>query len=138
MIFFIAVMVWIGGIFVTSDPRTRIDRACVPVTFADSLLVAVVQVIHEPYAMGAHEMMLSVEYGCKFTVWKTFYEERELAGQVGQPQSTASPKVVPQTSRLVEQQRPASETRTPHTEQKEQLTEVQVTSKPLPNYLDNK
>ena len=138
MIFFIAVMVWIGGIFVTSDPRTRIDRACVPVTFADSLLVAVVQVIHEPYAMGAHGMMLSVEYGCKFTVWKTFYEEREVAGQVEQPQNTAATKVLPQTSRLVEQQKPASVTRTPHSEQKEPLTEVQVTSKPLPNYLDSK
>jgi len=138
MIFFIAVMVWIGGIFVTSDPRARIDRACLPVTFADSLLVAVVQVIHEPYAMGAHEMMLSVEYGCKFTVWKSFYEEREAAVQVEQPRSTASQKVLPQTSRVVEEQKPVSAKRSPQTDQKEALTEVQVTSKPLPNYLDNK
>ncbi len=131
-------MVWIGGIFVTSDPRARIDRTCLPVTFADSLLVAVVQVIHEPYAMGAHEMMLSVEYGCKFTVWKTFYEEREAAGQVKQPQNTASQIVLPQTSRMVEDQKTVSVKRTPQTDQKEALTEVQVTSKPLPNYLDNK
>lgn len=131
MIFFIAVMVWIGGIFVTSDPRTRIDRACVPVTFADSLLVAVVQVIHEPYAMGAHEMMMSVEYGCKFTVWKTFYEEREIAKQAPRP------KAAPQqsASRAAEQQvRPAEVS----TEKKEQMTEVHVVTKPLPAYLDNK
>ena len=131
-------MVWIGGIFVTSDPRARIDRTCLPVTFADSFLVAVVQVIHEPYAMGAHEMMLSVEYGCKFTTWKTFYEEREAAGQVEHPQNTASQKVLPQTSRMVEDQKPVSVKRTPQADQKEALTEVQVTSKPLPNYLDNK
>ena len=138
MIFFIAVMVWIGSIFFSSDPRTRIDRACVPVTFGDSLMVAVVQVIHEPYAMAVHEMMLSVEYGCKFAVWKTFYEEREGRGQVEQPQNTASPKVSPQTTPLGEQQKNVSVTRAPIKEEKEPLTEVHITSKPLPNYLDDK
>lgn len=138
MIFFIAVMVWIGGIFVTSDPRARIDRACLPVTFADSLLVAVVQVIHEPYAMGAHEMMLSIEYGCKFTVWKSFYEERNKTGAAEKSETITPKKSQANPVRSSEQQNPVTLPNKAQSEPKEALTEVNVTSKPLPVYLENK
>lgn len=74
MIFFILVMVWAGGILVSSNPDTRIERACVPVSYIDKAVVAVVQLVHEPYAMSTHRLMMRVEYGCQFTVWKTFYE----------------------------------------------------------------
>lgn len=131
-------MVWIGGIFVTSDPRTRIDRACVPVTFADSLLVAVVQVIHEPYAMGAHEMMLSVEYGCKFTVWKTFYEEREKSSRVERTEITAIQKSQAKPAASSDRPKPVALPGRANADQKESLAEVEITSKPLPVYLDNK
>ncbi len=75
MIFFVLVMVWAGSILVTSSPQARIDRGCAPATLADKILVAVVQVIHEPFAEDAHEMMLHFEYGCRFTLWKVFYED---------------------------------------------------------------
>ena len=130
-------MVWIGGIFVTSDPRARIDRACLPVTFTDSILVAVVQVVHEPYAMGAHEMMLSVEYGCKFTVWKTFYE-REQAGQVGQPETSMRPAEIPKPHHGAKETEEVAQTHTSVAVKKERLTEVNITSNPLPSYLDSK
>lgn len=126
MIFFIAVMVWIGGIFITSNPQTRIDRACLPATFADRVLVAVVQVIHEPYAMGAHEMMLAVEYGCKFTVWKTFYEDRESYDDARQMRQSGK--------RALQQQK--SDVR--NSNEKSELTEVRMPGAPLPNYLDGK
>jgi len=129
MIFFIAVMVWVGGIFVTSDPRTRIDRACLPVTFADSVLVAVVQIIHEPYAMGAHQMMLSIEYGCKFTVWKTFYEVRESATRFEQPK--AAQKSAPRKEEVPKRI-------TPSEVKSEQMTEVKVAPQSHPTYGDSK
>lgn len=75
LIFFLLVFVWQGAIFITSDPAKRIERACVPTTIADKVVVAVTQLVHEPYAMGAHEWMLKLEYGCQFMVWKTFYED---------------------------------------------------------------
>jgi len=80
MIFFILVMVWAGGILVTSDPRLRIERACVPVSYLDKAVVAVVQLVHEPFAMSTHRLMMRIEYGCQFTVWKTFYEGSATAG----------------------------------------------------------
>lgn len=81
MIFFILVMVWAGGILVSSDPNTRIERACVPVSYLDKAVVAVVQLVHEPFAMSTHRLMVRIEYGCQFTVWKTFYEGTEKAAE---------------------------------------------------------
>jgi hypothetical protein len=129
MIFFIAVMVWVGGIFVTSDPRTRIDRSCLPVTFADSILVAVVQMIHEPYAMSTHQMMLSLEYGCKFTVWKTFYEVRESATRFEQPKDAQ--RSAPRTEEVPRRI-------TPSEVKSEQMTEVKVAPQSLPEYGESK
>lgn len=138
MIFFIAVMVWVGGIFITSDPRTRIDRACLPVTYADSMLVAVVQVIHEPYAMGAHQMMLAVEYGCKFTVWKTFYEKRELESKVEHNKAVTTQKPQPDALRSDEPAKTSSTSALKTPEKKEQPSDAPVTAKPLPRYLESK
>lgn len=138
MIFFIAVMVWVGGIFITSEPRTRIDRACLPVTYADNMIIAVVQVIHEPYAMGAHQMMLAVEYGCKFTVWKTFYEKRELESRVEQTTSVSNPKPPTEAPRTSELPKPPSSPTLKTPEKKEQVSDAPVTAKPLPRYLENK
>jgi hypothetical protein len=75
MIFFVLVMVWIGAILVTSNPSSRIDRACFPIALLDRVVVATVQLLHEPWAADAHHYMRSFEYGCQFTIWKTFYEE---------------------------------------------------------------
>lgn len=75
MIFFILVMVWMGGIFLTSNTQTRIERACSPVTVSDKIVVAMVQLVYEQWALDAHKMMLQMEYGCRYTVWKTFYED---------------------------------------------------------------
>jgi hypothetical protein len=131
MIFFIAVMVWIGSIFVTSDPQTRIERACVPATFADKVLVAVVQVIHEPYAMGAHEMMLAVEYGCRFTVWKTFYEERDGANM-------SRRKHVGDIERHDKTRQKEQNQHSGSAQQGSDMTEVRIPGLPTPNYLEDK
>ncbi len=121
-------MVWVGGIFVTSDPRTRIERACLPVTFAESVLVAVVQIVHEPYAMGTHQMMLSIEYGCKFTVWKTFYEDREAATRSELPKAVQ--KLEPRAEEIEKKI-------TPSEVKREEMTEVKVPQS-LPAYGDSK
>ena len=77
MIFFVAVMVWMGSIFVSSSPTERIERACEPVALMDKVVVAIVQLVHEPYAQGTHQFMEDFQYGCKFTVWKAFYESKK-------------------------------------------------------------
>lgn len=138
MIFFIAVMVWVGGIFITSDPRTRIDRACLPVTYADSMLVAVVQVIHEPYAMGAHQMMLAFEYGCKFTVWKMFYEKHDLDSKVEHIKAVTSQTPQPEVLHADDPTKKQSTSILKTTENKEQSPDAPATPKTFPRYLESK
>lgn len=128
MLFFIVVMVWVGGIFLTTNPTTRIDRACSPVTFADRILVALVQVIHEPYALGTHEVMLSVEYACKFTVWKTFYEDRETY------RSTKQAPVLVQEDAGKDRQ----EHKNTQTSKESAMVEYRVPGVPLPSYYEGR
>jgi hypothetical protein len=94
MLFFIVVMVWVGAILVTSNASKRIERACFPVGLMDRVVVATVQLLHEPWAADAHHYMKSIEYGCQFTVWKTFYEdlrgERPVPGGSSQTEETPS------------------------------------------------
>lgn len=143
MIFFIAVMVWIGGIFVTSDPQTRIDRGCLPATFADRVIVAIVQVVHEPYALKAHELMLSLEYGCKFAVWKTFYESRD-----GVSNQRRAPQAIDVAPTAETKPTAAPKSTDPKASSPAEMTEVQLPRKastedasgsaPMPNYLESK
>lgn len=92
MIFFILVMVWAGSIFVSSNATTRIERSCAPVAYIDKMVVAVVQLVHEPYALPTHELMLRLEHGCRYTVWKTFYEQPDVDVPVNVPAESAAPR----------------------------------------------
>ena len=92
MIFFIMVMVWAGSIFVSSDANTRIERSCAPISYIDKMVVAVVQLVHEPYALPTHELMLRLEHGCRFTVWKTFYEQPNVVVPVDVPPGRSVPQ----------------------------------------------
>lgn len=142
MIFFILVMVWTGAIFLTSNAATRIERACVPTTVADKIVVAVVQLVYEPWAIDAHQAMLNLEYGCKFTVWKTFYEdvlERTGAEAPTAKNSTGSKKAEP-TSTVVapkESSGKQAPTPAPTPAAPEELQKAEE-KKPLINYMDAK
>ena len=75
--------------------------------------------------MGAHQMMLSVEYGCKFTVWKTFYEVRHSASQIEQPKSMQMS--APQNEEL-------KNGNTPQEVKSEKMTEVNIVPHPLADH----
>lgn len=141
MIFFILVMVWTGAIFLTSSAATRIERACVPATVADKIVVAIVQLAYEPWAMDAHQMMLNLEYGCKYTVWKTFYEDvldrtgaeapAAKATTTSKPPAASSTVVAPKEA--IAKQAPAQAAAAPVEE-----TQPAEAKKPLVNYMDAK
>jgi hypothetical protein len=141
MIFFILVMVWTGAIFLTSSAATRIERACIPATVTDKIVVSIVQLVYEPWAMDAHQMMLNVEYGCKYTVWKTFYEDvlDKSGAQEVTPKAAHAASAVPQATPAVQQQqkqvKPVDAQVSPAEEAKSTDADGK---KPIPNYMDSK
>lgn len=75
LIFFIAVMVWMGGIFVSTDPQVRMDRTCAPVEYMDKAGSGAMQLIDPGWGHATHIFFENMQYGCRFVVWRVFYEE---------------------------------------------------------------
>ena len=68
-------MVWFGSILVTTDPERRMERTCVPMAFAEKAATAGMVLIDDEWAQSTHELFTKWHYGCKFIVWRMFYEE---------------------------------------------------------------
>lgn len=81
LIFFVAVMVWVGSIMLTTKPEARMDRGCFPVELVDRTLTSGVMVVNASWAPGAHDLFQGWTNACKFMVWKIFYEGDWLAQQ---------------------------------------------------------
>lgn len=74
LIFFVAVMIWVGSILVTTKPTERMDRGCFPMEVLDRTLTSGLLLVNASWAPGGHELFQSWTAGCKFVVWKIFYE----------------------------------------------------------------
>jgi len=75
LIFFILVMAWIGAIFVSSDPQVRMDRTCVPVEYMDKAGTGGMQLVDPVWGQATHKFFENMQYGCRFVVWRVFYED---------------------------------------------------------------
>lgn len=74
LIFFVVVMIWVGSILVTTKPTERMDRGCFPMEVLDRTLTSGLLLVNASWAPGGHELFQSWTAGCKFVVWKIFYE----------------------------------------------------------------
>lgn len=75
LVFFIAVLAWIGSVLITTDPQKRIDRFCVPVEYTDRAATSGMQLLDASWGASTHKFFENIQYGCRFVVWKMFYEE---------------------------------------------------------------
>ena len=75
LLFFVAVMAWFGAIFLPSDPQVRMDRTCIPVSYIDKGATAAMQLVDAGWGEGTHEFFENIHYGCRFVVWRVFYED---------------------------------------------------------------
>lgn len=73
--FFVLAFVWFGSILITTNPQSRMDRSCVPVTLMDKVASAGMQVLNDPWGESTHKFFERTHYACRYVVWKTFYEE---------------------------------------------------------------
>lgn len=74
ILFFIASMVWFGAILITTDPQSRMDRTCVPVEYAKRASTAALLLVNDEWAQGSDKMFNELLYGCRFVIWRMFYE----------------------------------------------------------------
>ncbi len=99
LIFFVLVMVWFGSIFITTDPQVRMDRSCVPVSIVDKAATSGMMLLNDGWATGTHKLFEEAHYGCRFIIWRMFYEEdwqkarqaQQAAQQAGEAQPAPTP-----------------------------------------------
>jgi hypothetical protein len=90
LIFFVAVFLWLGSIVITSDPSTRINRTCEPVNIVGGLSVSVTMLANSGMAPSVQHFFDSFNYGCRYTVWRQFFEQDWIASQAEQIKSGAA------------------------------------------------
>lgn len=108
LIFFIMVMAWIGAIFISSDPQVRMDRTCVPVEYMDKAGTGGMQLVDPTWGQATHKFFENMQYGCRFVVWRMFYEEDWKRAQQTQVQPATAPASAPSSTPSGGAARPSS------------------------------
>ena len=83
--------VWFIGIFIVTSPQDRMEKTCAPVEWLGSIATSMSMLfnVDEKTLGSTKAMFVSGTYGCKFTVWRLFYEQDWKAEQAAAAQKKA-------------------------------------------------
>lgn len=77
--FLVSVLVawWVIAIFVVTSPQARMERTCAPVEWTGKVATSMSMLfnVKEGALIATANAFDNATYGCKFTVWRLFYEE---------------------------------------------------------------
>lgn len=75
--------IWFIGVFIVTSPQDRMEKTCAPVTWLGSIATSMSMLFNvDDKTLGKTKgMFVSGNYGCKFTVWRLFYEDEWKAEQ---------------------------------------------------------
>lgn len=81
----IAMGMWVVGIFVVTNPQERMERTCAPVHWTGKVATSMSMLfnVSEGALTSTSNAFDNATYGCKFTVWRLFYEEDFKTEQAG-------------------------------------------------------
>lgn len=73
----IFLMSWVIWIAFTSSPIERLERTCAPTTWIGKFSTSVAMLADDSERSVApiRETFVRMNYGCKFTLWRVFYED---------------------------------------------------------------
>lgn len=74
-IFFVVVMLWVGSIFLTTQPQLRMERACAPVRITGTAFEAGMTLVSQEAGAQTRRVFDTGTYACKHVVWSIFYKE---------------------------------------------------------------
>jgi hypothetical protein len=75
MAFFVACVAWFISIFASTDPQVRMERTCLPLEYGGRIGTSSMMLIKADWAGPTNEFFEGVNYGCKFVIWRMFYED---------------------------------------------------------------
>lgn len=74
-LFFVAVMVWIGSILITTEPQSRMGRACVPISATGVAVEAAMGLVNQEWGAATASVFQTWDFGCKHVIWSVFYKD---------------------------------------------------------------
>lgn len=89
-IFFVAVMVWIGAILITTEPQSRMGRACVPISATGVAAEAAMGLVNQDWGTATAKVFETWDFGCKHVIWSVFYKNDYMRNQQLQAEIEAS------------------------------------------------
>jgi len=77
----ILMVLWIGWIVLATSQEERIGRFCQPVIWTGNVATSLTALTVSKYQGNVEEAFDSFDYGCRYSVWRLFYEEQWLEHQ---------------------------------------------------------
>lgn len=74
-IFYIAVMIWVGSIFIADGPLMRIQRTCSPIDWSGRVVSSIVALGSGEYEMATRVWFDNRTQDCRFVIWRQVYEK---------------------------------------------------------------
>ena len=84
----ILILWFIGWIMIATDPQVRINRGCAPVGWTGSLFVSLTAMVWDSQVRNVQGVSDRMEYGCRYALWRSFYEKDYLAAGHSLPSTT--------------------------------------------------
>lgn len=69
---FLAFVVWV---FVAGNPQQRIEHACRPVGWSGNVVTSLSALVLPQHQQKVQGWFDGVEYGCRYTTWRLFYQD---------------------------------------------------------------
>lgn len=70
--------IFMAYILLATTPMARIERACMPVVWTGNVTESVALLLSPRYAKSTERWFQKTDYGCRYVIWRFFYEEEYL------------------------------------------------------------
>lgn len=89
-------LVFLGFVFwiiAAADPNQRIQNGCRPIGWTGNVVTSLSALVLPKQQVTVQKWFDDVEYGCRFTVWRLFYQEDYNKWKAQQSGVTTQPAV---------------------------------------------
>ncbi len=69
---------YVGWIFIADNSQVRIERACAPTLWFGNVSTSLTALTLSEYQQNVEDGFKTVDYACRFTVWRLFFEQEYL------------------------------------------------------------
>lgn len=80
----VALLAWITWIVLATSHDERIERTCQPTLWLGNITTSLVALTVPDYQDQVERAFDSIDYACRYTVWRLIYEDDYLKGTEGQ------------------------------------------------------